>query len=152
MRTAYILPFLLAFAAACCGDGTAPPPKDPDFAQPVEVDGIPNVAKIHDGIYRGGQPGKKGYLWLKEQGFKTVVNFRRYHDETEKVEAQGLKAVWLPMDAGAFGSTPPTDEQLKQFFGIILDPALQPVYFHCAHGSDRTGTMGAIYRMEVDGW
>ena len=26
------------------------------------------------------------------------------------------------------------------------------IYFHCAHGKDRTGTMAALYRIEVDGW
>jgi hypothetical protein len=32
------------------------------------------------------------------------------------------------------------------------DPAAQPVFFHCRHGKDRTGTMAALYRIEVDGW
>ena len=52
----------------------------------------------------------------------------------------------------AFGSVPPTDDELKKFFEVVLDPARQPVYVHCAFGKDRTGTMCALYRLEVDGW
>ena len=35
---------------------------------------------------------------------------------------------------------------------IVTDPAARPVYVHCLHGVDRTGTMIAIYRMEIEGW
>lgn len=41
---------------------------------------------------------------------------------------------------------------MKQFFDVVLDRAKQPVFFHCAHGRDRTGTMAAPYRIEIDGW
>ena len=34
----------------------------------------------------------------------------------------------------------------------MLDPAKRPVFVHCALGSDRTGTMMALYRIEADGW
>jgi tyrosine-protein phosphatase SIW14 len=39
-----------------------------------------------------------------------------------------------------------------RFLRIATDPTKQPVFLHCQHGSDRTGTMIAVYRMTVDGW
>lgn len=118
----------------------------------LTVAGLPNLARITSGIYRGGQPDDAGYAWLKAHGFKTVISFRSWHDERRKVEAAGMRSVLIPIQADIFGSTPPTDAQIREFFRIVLNPALQPVYFHCAHGKDRTGTMAALYRMEVDGW
>jgi protein tyrosine/serine phosphatase len=41
---------------------------------------------------------------------------------------------------------------VKTFLGVLLDPAKKPVFFHCAQGQDRTGTMCAVYRMEIEGW
>lgn len=35
---------------------------------------------------------------------------------------------------------------------LRLDPARRPIYVHCQHGVDRTGTIMAIYRMELEGW
>ena len=61
------------------------------------------------------------------------------------------ESVEIPIQADVFGSEPPTDEQVREFFTVVLDPARQPVFFHCAHGKDRTGTMAALYRIEVDG-
>jgi len=39
-----------------------------------------------------------------------------------------------------------------KFLRIATTPELQPVLVHCQHGSDRTGTMVAIYRITQDGW
>ncbi|MHC4853828.1 MAG: protein tyrosine phosphatase family protein [Planctomycetota bacterium] len=113
--------------------------------------GLEHVARINDNLYRGAQPTEEGYRTLKEMGIKTVICLRYYTSNKKKVEAAGLRYVELRIHAD-IGSTPPTDEQVKLFFDTVLDPEKQPVYFHCKHGKDRTGTMAAIYRIERDGW
>ena len=46
----------------------------------------------------------------------------------------------------------PKQEEVVQFLKIVTDPAKQPVFVHCLHGADRTGTMVAVYRIIVEGW
>jgi len=46
----------------------------------------------------------------------------------------------------------PRPEQVARFLEIVRDPTLRPLYVHCQHGVDRTGTMMAVYRMEDEGW
>lgn len=41
---------------------------------------------------------------------------------------------------------------MVKFLRIATTPSLQPVLVHCNHGSDRTGTMVAIYRIVFEGW
>jgi len=62
-----------------------------------------------------------------------------------------MTPIEIPLRAD-WESVPPTDAELKAFFDVVLDPARQPVYIHCAFGKDRTGTMAAVYRLEMDGW
>lgn len=124
------------------------------FASRIADKGAPeNSACCCNGVFRGAQPSAEHLSYLKQNGFKTVVSLRSWFGESKAdVEKLGMKAISIPLQADLRGSEPPTDAQLKEFFEVILDPTNQPVYFHCAHGKDRTGTMGAIYRMEVDGW
>ncbi len=123
------------------------------FAQRIVNDaGIENFAEIAPGIYRGSQPEGAGYRYLKERGVKTVISLREHHDKTKAVAKAGLQPVRIPLHADVTGSAPPAPEQIQSFFSAVLDPKNQPVYFHCALGKDRTGTMAALYRMEVDGW
>jgi protein tyrosine/serine phosphatase len=35
---------------------------------------------------------------------------------------------------------------------LINAPENQPIFVHCRRGSDRTGTVIAIYRIDHDGW
>jgi protein tyrosine/serine phosphatase len=122
------------------------------FAQRiVGVSGLENFARVSPTLYRGAQPTEEGFRQLRSMGVKTVIDFRSFHSTKKQVEAAGMTALELPLKAD-LGSVPPNEEELKEFFKVVLDPACQPVYIHCAFGKDRTGTMAAVYRLEVDGW
>jgi protein tyrosine/serine phosphatase len=147
----------LAFLIAACQGPANPPPTDTTTGRAMaaridDVEGILNFARIHPGLYRGAYPSAEGLRHLKSIGVRTVLNLRSHHSNREAVEAAGMASVEMKLQADLFGSEPPTEEQLKGFFELVLDPARQPVFLHCAHGKDRTGTMAALYRIEVDGW
>lgn len=137
---------LLQFVAAGCT--VQPTPAGPP---PPAPKAIPNFAEVSPTLFRGGQPDAEGYRQLAAMGVKTAISFRYFHDGREDAEAAGLEFVRLPIHA-SITSSPPSEEQVQEFFDIVLDPARQPVFIHCKHGSDRTGTMAALYRMECQGW
>ena len=43
-------------------------------------------------------------------------------------------------------------EEIIRFLDIVTDETNLPVFVHCQHGADRTGTMSAVYRIFVQGW
>jgi tyrosine-protein phosphatase SIW14 len=123
------------------------------WATRKDVPGVENFGEVLAGrIYRGAQPTSEGYESLKKLGVRTVISLRDWHDETKDVVASGLESVRIPLQADVRGSKPPSAEEVAKFLSVVLDPQKQPVYFHCAHGKDRTGTMCAVLRMEVFGW
>jgi tyrosine-protein phosphatase SIW14 len=46
----------------------------------------------------------------------------------------------------------PEEKEVVQFLKLVGDPGNQPVFVHCAYGSDRTGLMIAMYRIVLQGW
>lgn len=145
----------LALAISSCNGSTSSTATASGRAMAARIDnvaGVGNFARVNDRLYRGAQPTAEGYRNLKKLGVKTVISFRSNTDTRAKAEAAGLTYIKLPVQADVLGSEPPTDEQVKTFFDVVLDPSKQPVYMHCMGGKDRTGTLGAVYRMEMDGW
>lgn len=110
--------------------------------------GLRNVGRVAPGIYRGAQPTAEGYATLKRMGIRTVVNLRAKHGERKAVEAAGMRAVAVPIDALARIDA----AAVRKAVALLADPANRPVFVHCAHGRDRTGVVVAVYRMDVDGW
>lgn len=121
------------------------------WAAPLVLPGVGNFHKISDTLFRGEQPTVEGFRELKKYGIKTIVNLRGFHSDRDEVEEAGLKAD-LKLEHIYFNTWHPELEDIEKFLTIITDPANQPVFFHCAHGSDRTGTMCAIYRITVCDW
>jgi len=124
---------------------------EPRFARRLsQARGVSYAAEVGPGLFRGGQPDAEGIAWLKSLGVKTVINLRHFHGDTEgeRVAAAGMRYERIPMES----SDAPTRPQVERFLTLINDPALRPVYVHCLHGVDRTGTMMAVYRMEMEGW
>jgi len=113
---------------------------------------LPNFHKVSDQLYRGAQPSDAGFKKLSELGIKTIVNLRGEDDlnraEKKAVEAAGLKYFTVAMP----GLSAPSDEQVASVLAIIDDPNNQPVFIHCKRGADRTGTIGAVYRILKHGW
>jgi tyrosine-protein phosphatase SIW14 len=109
-----------------------------------------SVAAVADGVYRGAQPDAAGLRALKDMGVRTIVDLRAAHDDHRAADL-GFDVVNIPMSS--FPTiAPPTDDEIRKFLEVVTDPARRPVFFHCAVGKDRTGTMCALYRIEVDGW
>lgn len=120
--------------------------------QPVADKGLPNFHQVNKTLYRGGQPKKGRMKKLSEMGIKTVINLRDDDDNAQREEAEaqaaGLRYFNIPM--ATFER--PEDRTVEQALSLINAQENQPVFVHCRRGSDRTGTIIAIYRIELEGW
>lgn len=113
---------------------------------------LPNFQKVHDNLYRGGQPTAEGIKQLAKLGIKTVISFR---DTDEKVvrerkiaEENGMKFINMHLS----NWFKPKDSDIEAILAEIQKPENQPVFIHCKRGADRTGTIIAVYRMKFENW
>lgn len=111
---------------------------------------IKNFGQMDDRFFRGAQPDEQDYKGLAAMGIKTIIDLRDDPTSYEKrdAEAAGMRYVNIPMS----DSSRPRDEQIEQFLALVNDSATGSFYVHCAGGRHRTGVMGAVYRMNHDGW
>ena len=114
-------------------------------------EGILNFGKISESLYRGAQPDAFGLTNLAKLGVKMIINLRMTNDlwtpEEVLAKAQGILYTNFPLR----GLGRPTDEQIRMILAVI-DAAPGPVFVHCQHGCDRTGTVVACYRIQHDNW
>ena len=134
---------LLAFSAAA----QPTPPDTASAATVIELEGVPNLHKVSDQLYRSAQPSAVGMRNLSKLGIKTVINLRSFHSDRELLEGSGLDYEHIYMKTWH-----PEREDVVKFLRIMADPKRTPVLLHCQHGADRTGAMSAIYRIVVQGW
>lgn len=143
-----LLASILAATGLAAADGPLAATERPTtWAQPVTLPGLPNLHRIAPGIYRGAQPTAEGMRELEKLGVKVVINLRGFHDDDDELSGTTLRGARI-----RFHTWHAEDEDVVAFLRLIADPANHPVFFHCKHGADRTGTMCAIYRMAFQGW
>jgi protein tyrosine/serine phosphatase len=108
---------------------------------------LPNFHRVTPTLYRGAQPEDEGFGELKKMGIKTVVNLRDMSSDRSETEEHGLGYVHIDQQAWHA-----EEEELLAFLRVAVDPAQHPIFVHCLHGADRTGTSIAAYRIVVQGW
>lgn len=118
---------------------------------------LPNFHEVNNAIYRGGRPTEEGIRELAKMGVKTIVNLESgfFAKDTDDVlrEAKwakeaGINFIKVPMHP----IYAPKAEEVNSAYEAISNKENQPVFVHCLHGSDRTGTVVASYRIFTDGW
>ena len=117
------------------------------WAVAVLMKGVPNCHKVSDFLYRGGQPVREGFKELEKMGIKTIVNLREHHSDKKLIDGTGLNYYQV-----FISTTRPNKKDYQRALDIIRDPRHHPVFIHCLHGADRTGTAVALYRITAQRW
>lgn len=106
---------------------------------------LPNYDVVDENrLHRGGQPDELGLKELANRGIKTVISLRK----DRKQELTGpVHKVNIP-----FNPFKPRDKVVVDFLKVINNKKYHPVFIHCFHGADRTGTLCAIYRIVFQKW
>lgn len=113
---------------------------------------LPNFHQVNVRLYRGAQPKADGIQKLAALGIKTVINLRAADERASAEGREARAAGLLYFNIAMEGLRRPKDAQIKRALSIINDASNHPVFVHCKRGSDRTGTLIAIYRIMNDGW
>jgi len=119
-----------------------------NWAQPVELCGVPNMHKVNDILYRSAQPTHQGFHNLQKFGIKTIINLRWLHSDKKFLADTTL--FYETCRAKAWHIE---DEDVIWFLRLTTDIQNDaPFLLHCQHGADRTGCMTAMYRIVAQGW
>ena len=144
-RILFIPAFCLLFGITIGGEEISERPSS--WAQPVIVEGVPNLYRVSASLYRSAQPTAQGIYNLKQMGIKTIVNLRSFHSDRDEIGKIAIGYEHIYMKAWH-----PEQEDVTNFLKIVTNPNRSPVLVHCQHGADRTGTMCALYRIIVQDW
>ncbi|QXP79051.1 MULTISPECIES: fused DSP-PTPase phosphatase/NAD kinase-like protein [Winogradskyella] len=112
----------------------------------IESKHFKNLYKVNSVLYRSEQPSKKGFKDIDSIGVKTILNLRRRWNNKKKAKDFNFNLVHQPIKTKALNK----DDILNAL--LVIQNSEQPVLVHCWHGSDRTGTIIAAYRMVVENW
>lgn len=135
MKSMLIIPLMLLFCA-CRSD--------------ISANGIPNFAQVEAGVWRGGQPDKSGWAYLRSLGVTNVVKLNKDSESNDNVRGMEMHLYRAPIsfaeqiEIGTINSN-----RLEE---AILKVPKQGTYIHCEHGQDRTGLFVAMWRVRVNHW
>jgi protein tyrosine/serine phosphatase len=114
-------------------------------------EGVLNFGRIGQDVYRGAQPDTAAVANLQRLGVKSIIDLRKPSQvrkaEADEAHASGITYTNVPLA----GMSRPTDAQVQTVLDLI-ESLPKPIFIHCQHGCDRTGTIIACYRMKRHGW
>lgn len=136
--------FLCALAANAA---PAQPRERPDhWAAPVINTTLENCYRVSPELLRCEQPGEKDIPDLQALGVRTILNLRRWNSDPKALERAGFVLRVQRMEADDLT----VDDLVAALRQIRAAP--KPVLLHCWHGSDRTGSVVAAYRIVFQEW
>jgi len=130
--------------------GQAPPvvvERPAHWAEPIALEGVPNLHRISPTLYRSEQPTALGMKNIEKLGVRTVINLRYFNDDKDEVEGTSLRTEHTKILTWRIG-----DKHVIDVMNMLKKTENGPFLIHCQHGADRTGLMTAMYRILEQGW
>jgi len=116
--------------------------------------GVPNLARLSPGVWRGGQPTAEGWQYLRGQGVTNVIKLNEGSDAY--ATNLGMTLIEWPINLKQQLGLQRLDHNYVWVSGQLRDCTNrgfdQGLFIHCEHGQDRAGLVVAQYRMFVQGW
>jgi protein tyrosine/serine phosphatase len=126
----------------------APAPTRPShWAEPLAVEGVPNLHRLSPTLYRSEQPTALGMKNLEKLGIRTVINLRHFNHDDDEVKGTSLRTERVKILTWRIG-----DRHVIEVMRMLKKTENGPFLIHCQHGADRTGLMSAMYRILEQGW
>jgi protein tyrosine/serine phosphatase len=154
MKAPLILLAMLAAPLMAQAPAEAPPLATPPaetrpahWAEPIALEGVPNLHRITEGLYRSEQPTALGMKNLEKLGIRTVINLRYFNDDKDEVKGTSLRTERTKILTWRIG-----DKHVVEVMNMLGKAENGPFLIHCQHGADRTGLMTAMYRILEQGW
>ena len=147
MKTFIVTFFVIIFFVSGCDYEPISVNRPAYWAESIQLDGVPNLHKVSNLLYRSAQPTTEGIEKLSTLEINTVVNLRSFHSDSSQIVNTGLGYEQIKLSR-----MDPEEVDIIKFLKIVTSSKKIPVLVHCQYGADRTGTMCAIYRIAIQGW
>ncbi|MES2589678.1 MAG: dual specificity protein phosphatase family protein [Bacteroidota bacterium] len=105
-----------------------------------------NLHCINDSMFRSEQPSKTGILEIQKLGVKSVLSLRNI--KSDRFIKRKSNLIFYKKTINAWTMT---EDEVIEALKLFLKSE-KPVLIHCVHGSDRTGTIVASYRIIFENW
>jgi protein tyrosine/serine phosphatase len=138
---------LLALLATAAAAQATDAPRPANWAEPVALEGVPNLHRITSNLYRSEQPTALGMRNLEKLGIRTVINLRAFNSDSSELAGTTLRGVHVPVHTWHLETA-----DVVKVMRELRQPQNGPFLIHCQHGADRTGLMSAMYRMLEQDW
>lgn len=139
-----LLPLLLLLNIAVAAD--TPRERPANWAVPLINTTLENCFRVSVDLYRCDQPDEKNIADLKALGIGSILNLRQYHTDSKAFEQAGFKLLLHRIETDEIS----VDDLVAAL--RLFRTAPKPVMVHCWHGSDRTGSVVAAYRIVFQNW
>ncbi|WP_448148557.1 fused DSP-PTPase phosphatase/NAD kinase-like protein [Labrys miyagiensis] len=123
-------------------------PRPAQWAETMELEGVPNLHRVTPRFYRSAQPTEEGFANLHNLGVKSVVSLRAFHADDVLAGGNHLILTRIPIHTWNIED----DEVIGALRALVQAQKHGPVLLHCQHGADRTGLISALYRVIFQGW
>jgi protein tyrosine/serine phosphatase len=117
------------------------------WAEPITLEGVPNLHRISPMLYRSEQPTALGMKNLEKLGIRTVINLRYFNNDDKEARGTALRTERTKILTWRIG-----DKHVVEVMRMLKQSENGPFLIHCQHGADRTGLMSAMYRVLEQGW